>query len=182
MNEIRPVLPIAALALLACAACTPKVCQGVGSSSLPGVSIELPKQACSFTQQEAKRGITFKYVVRVDGNSNSTAYLPPQECRKPGPSGLVVYGSVEGNGQRFCDCDQGDCWQEPVPRRMKAGKYEGSFDWDGINWGGSSDWNAPKGKPFPAGKYEVRVRATGSKKADGSEPFVVEATMPIHLK
>jgi len=146
------------------------------------VSIELPQQACSFTTQEAKRGVTFKYVIHVDASARGPVYVAAQECRAPGPSGLVPYGSVEGDGQRYCDCDQGDCWQEPTPHQLTAGRYPGSFEWDGVNWLGSSDWNAPKGAPFPTGKYEVRVWATGSKSADGSEPFVVEATLPIRLR
>ena len=170
------------LALIASGACSPKVCQGSASSSLSGVSIELPKQACSFTQDEVKKGVVFKYVIHVEGGAPGPVYLAAQECRTPGPSGLVAYGSVEGQGQRYCDCDQGDCWQEPVPRALEPGTYEQLFEWDGVNWGGRSDWNAPKGKPFPSGTYQVRVRATGSKQADGGEPFVVEATMPIRLR
>jgi len=46
-------------------------------------------------------------------------------------------------------------------KSLNKGTYAHIFTWDGRNWTGPSDFGNPKGKPFPAGAYDVTVTIHG---------------------
>jgi hypothetical protein len=155
-------------------------CDGAGSSNLAGVCIVFPPQQDSFTLAEAKAGVEFKYEVVVLADLADITTEAINTCDMPGPGGLFVGERIEGNDQAYCLCDQGKC-QNPVepPFVLKAGVYPDSLPWDGVNWSGPSDFNNPKGPPFPPGMYMVKIRAIGQH--DG-QPFEVTGELPITLK
>ena len=61
---------------------------------------------------------------------------------------------------------------------LVAGTYPDSLPWDGVNWFGPSDFNNPKGPPFPPGTYAVKIRAIGQREG---QPFEVLGELPITL-
>ncbi len=72
-------------------------------------------------------------------------------------------------------CPPGPLSAIPLPK----GRYQGSFDWDGVNWGGPSDTGEPKGPAFPPGKHTLSVSTAGE--AAGS-CFTVSASMQLTLQ
>lgn len=154
-------------------------CDGAGSSNLEGVCIVFPPQQDSFTLAEAKAGVEFKYEVVVLADVADVTTESLNTCDEPGPSGLFVSERVEGDGQAYCLCDQGKC-QDPMKPAfaLAAGSYPDSLPWDGVNWNGPSDFNNPKGPPFPPGMYAVKLRAIGQ---HAGQPFEVLGELPITL-
>jgi len=165
----------------------PAKCGTTIDSDLPGVSITFSTSACSWTLAEAAAGLKFGYQVVVE--DDLPGVLPkPQDagwCGQPGPSGLITFGRVNGNDQNYCICDTGLC-QGPseVPVTLKAGTYDGVFEWDGVNWGGPSDTGNPKGEAFPPGTYTLTISAKGTWEdpaAGVMPPFTVTGTFVVNL-
>jgi hypothetical protein len=78
---------------------------------------------------------------------NAPSYQEPA-----GPSGLHPRARISGQDQLYCLMDYGlGAPPEEVVKTLKKGTYVHSFEWDGRNWTGPSDFNNPKGKAFPAG-------------------------------
>ena len=50
---------------------------------------------------------------------------------------------------------------DETPVTIPAGKTEGEFAWDGLNWWGPSDTGNEPGLPFPVGDYTLTVSAEG---------------------
>ena len=154
-------------------------CDGAGSSDLAGVCIVFPPQQDSFTLAEAKAGVLFNYQVVVLADVMDVTTEAINICDQPGPGGLFVGERIEGNGQSYCLCDQGKCPNPMVPPFvLAAGVYPDSLPWDGVNWSGPSDFNNPKGPPFPPGMYTVTVRAIGQ---HAGQAFEVIGELPITL-
>jgi hypothetical protein len=156
-------------------------CMSVGSSSLVGVMIEVVPQACTFTLAEAAAGIQVDYQVRIDADIDGV--VPARHdgagCGQPGPSGLIVFEELTGNGQQYCLCSEGKCPPpSDQPVTLKKGDYNQSFAWDGVNWMGPSDTGNPKGPPFPPGTYELALSAEGTHMG---QTFTVLTTWPIEL-
>jgi hypothetical protein len=160
-------------------------CQMQTTSSLPGVSIEFNTSDCNYMLAEAAAGITVDYEVIVEADISSV-FPQPQDgggCGQPGPSGLILFEDLSGGGERYCLCDQGNCpGPSGDPVTVVQGVHPASFTWDGRNWGGPSDFDAPKGDPFPAGDYILTVSAVGMFDDAGTQaPFQVDGTFLIHL-
>ena len=154
-------------------------CDGAGPSNLEGVCIVFPPQQDSFTLAEAKAGVELKYAVVVLADVPGVETESINTCDEPGPSGLFVGERIEGDGQAYCLCDQGKCPDPKLPPFMLvAGTYPDSLPWDGVNWFGPSDFNNPKGPPFPPGTYAVKIRAIGQREG---QPFEVLGELPITL-
>jgi len=154
-------------------------CEGAGPSNLEGVCIVFPPQPDSFTLAEAKAGVEFKYEVVVLADVPGVTTESVNTCDEPGPSGLFVGERVEGGDQAYCLCDQGKCPKPALPAFvLAAGAYPDSLPWDGVNWSGPSDFNNPKGPPFPPGMYAVKIRAIGQ---HAGQPFEVIGELPITL-
>ena len=57
-----------------------------------------------------------------------------------------------------------------------------SFEWDGRNWTGPSDFDNPKGDPFPPGSYTLTVRIVGKiETTDGKKPYDVANSVEVKL-
>lgn len=154
-------------------------CDGAGSSNLEGVCITFPPQKDSFTLAEAKAGVEFKYEVVVLADVQGVTTQSINTCDQLGPGGLFVGEQIEGNGQSYCLCDQGKCPNPVEPEFLLAdGNYPGSLPWDGVNWSGPSDFNNPKGPPFPPGMYTVKIRTIGQHEG---KPYEVIGELPITL-
>src|SRR5207244_8156543 len=82
---------------------------------------------------------------------------------------------TSGNNQLYSLIDFGLA-QPPkeVVTTLKKGTYVHSFEWEGRNWTGPSDTSTPKGKPFPAGTYDVTVTVHGKLVTDkGKTPYEI---------
>jgi len=112
-----------------------------------------------------------------------------ERCQLPASTGLIVdYEISGGQQQRYCRCDQGLCAESGGDAginttALEVGTYEDSFVWDGKNWNGPSDYNAPEGDLFPPGQYTVTVSATGGWDGGGAgwQDFAVTTTLPITI-
>jgi hypothetical protein len=63
-----------------------------------------------------------------------------------------------------------------------GGTYGLSFEWDGRNWTGPSDYGHPKGTPFPPGGYTLLVRLAGRVKTpSGEEPYEIKQSVQVTL-
>lgn len=154
------------------------------SGDLPGVCIRFLPQQDTFTLAEAQAGVTFEYEILVEADLESVQPMAGAEtCDQPDPSGLYTSGRVAGGDQSYCVCDVGicPCCDFPVIT-LAAGVYPGSFEWNGVNWTGPSDFGNPFGPPFPPGDYEVTISADGVWSPNGEEtPFALVGTLPITL-
>lgn len=164
---------------------SPFPCMPGLASNLPGVAIVWRPSKCSFTLAEAAVGLQIPYdvVVKAALPGVIPVALDAGRCARPGASGLIVQERVEGNGQRYCVCDQGLC-PPPAenPQTLPKGTVPATLAWDGRNWGGPSDTNRPKGAAFPPGTYRVVAIATGKlRTAMGDTPFEVTSAFEIRL-
>jgi hypothetical protein len=153
-------------------------CGNRSQTTLPGVRIEFLTQRCSWRLEETATGLRIDYVVVVAGDIDGIQPVPQDEggCDEPGPSGLILFEEVGGNGQRYCLCDKGLCPGLPQKRMtLRKGRYPGAFLWDGRNWSGMSDTEAAKGDPFPVGRYTLVVSAVGNR-WDGERDVTFQVT------
>ena len=157
------------------------------SSNLPGVAIHFTTDKCTFTLAQAAAGITIPYEVKIDRAMTGVVLTPDPLDRsmrvEPDASGLHLFEVLYGGDQHYCQCNG------PLPtgwtrteRMLTVGTYPETFHWDGVNWEGGADTATPKGKPFPAGVYDLEVRAFGEAPAPGGNaPFEVKATIKVRL-
>jgi hypothetical protein len=148
-------------------------------SNLDGVCLVFTPQQDSFTLAEAAAGIEFAYALVVVADVADVSTEPLATCTPPGAGGLFIGEMVGGDGQAYCECDNGLCNPSDIdPFVLKAGVYPATFPWDGVNWNGPSDTNNPKGPPFPPGDYTVKVRAIGQ---HAGVDYEVTGELPITL-
>jgi hypothetical protein len=160
-------------------------CETDRSSTLPGVSIDFTTTDCNYTLAEAAAGITIGYNIVV-ANDIQGVYPIPQDagkCGTPDSSGLLPFAVLAGGSEQYCICDEGLCpGPSDTPITIVKGSYPGTFTWDGRNWTGPSDFNNPKGDPFPAGDYTLTVSAIGQyEDAGAKKDFNVTGTFVLHL-
>jgi hypothetical protein len=152
---------------------------------LPGVRIEFITQRATWTLDEAATGLQVEYAVKID-HDIANVHPAPQDsgwCGDPGPSGLVVFEDLRGNGQRYCGCNLGLCLEPPVEyRTLKRGSYPGIFEWEGKNSYGSTNPLQPKGDPFPPGRYALTLSGVGQRLVGNEETyFRVTGTFEFEL-
>jgi len=160
------------------------LCVVTGLSDLPGVNILFPEQDCVFTLAEAAAGLEFSYEVVIDAPLADVTpfHSDAGGCDSPGPSGLITFPTVSGGDENYCLCDQGLCPGTVETIALAPGTFPDTFAWTGVNWGGPSDTNNPKGPPFPPGNYLVTIIAQGTVGPEGEpQPFQVQATLAITL-
>jgi hypothetical protein len=156
-----------------------------GTSSLPGVSFDLAGNPPVITLAQAARGVTFVYRTRIEQAVRGVISRPLDagQCDQPDASGLAILEMIFANGQSYCLCDTGLCPAGDPEIDLVPGVHEGRFGWDGRNWFGPSDFNNPKGEPFPPGTYTLRVTARGTHRPDGGSevPWDVQGSVEFHL-
>jgi hypothetical protein len=150
------------------------------------IKVEFPKDGYSYTLAEAAKGIKIEYKVIVEQDYEGVIPLPfpPSNMPPPGPAGLHPREQISGKDQRYCLMDFG---LAPPPKEvvktLRKGAYLHSFEWDGRNWIGPSDTSRPKGKPFPAGTYELSVTMHGKLVTDkGTTPYMITRKTSLMLK
>lgn len=121
----------------------------------------------------------------IEANLNNINPAVPagHTCYANGAVGLLVAETIDGNAQRYCECDRGLC-ADPTPstRNLVAGEYSGTLGWHGRNWNGPSDTGEPEGAEFPPGTYVFQAVARGVH-GSGSEPvFEVSAAHAFTLE
>lgn len=150
------------------------------------VKFEFPNDGYTFTLAEAAKKIKIEYKIVIERDLEGMIPLPfgPSAAEPAGPSGLHPREQISGNKQLYCLMDFG---LAPPPKEivktLKKGAYVHSFEWDGRNWTGPSDFGNPKGKPFPAGTYEVTVTMHGKLVTDkGKVPYQITGKTKLVLK
>lgn len=150
------------------------------------VKIEFPKDGYVFTRAEAARTVKIEYKVVLERDLVGIIPLPfgPSNAEPPGPSGLHPRNRIAGQNQLYCLMDFGLAPPpQEVVKTLKKGVYTHSFEWDGRNWTGPSDFGNPKGKPFPAGDYELTVTMHGQMQTDkGKLPYQLVRKTKLVLK
>ena len=150
----------------------------------PAVTVRIASDEYRFTLAEAAAGVRFDYDVAVPEDLDRVVPHPQDAggASAPGPSGLMPFETLSGNGQSYCLCDVGLGQPDQRPRRIERGTYPHSFVWDGRNWGGPSDTSAPKGGPFPPGTYTLQIRVRGEiDTPEGRKPYDVSDTAKVVL-
>jgi hypothetical protein len=150
------------------------------------VLIEFPKDGYTYTLDQVAKGVKIQYKVIVTKDHEGVIARPfgPSFAEPAGPSGMHPREHISGNGQVYCLLDFGLA-QPPteVANSLKKGTYTHAFEWDGRNWTGPSDTSNPKGKPFPAGTYEVKVTMHGLLATDkGKTPYQISGKTKLMLK
>lgn len=148
------------------------------------IRIVFPKQKLSFTRDEVAQGVTFVYAIVVAGDIEDVTPKPLDigAAAGPGPSGLYPFESISGNGHSYSLNDVGLGPGVFESRTIRKGTYELSFEWDGRNWTGPSDYGHPKGDPFPTGTYTLQVRLAGQVKTpSGEEPYEIKQSTQVTL-
>lgn len=150
------------------------------------VQIEFPKDGYRYDLANVAKGIKIEYKVIVKKDCEGVIARPygPSFAEPPGPSGLHPRERISGMGEMYCLFDKG-LGQPPreVVRLLKRGTYLHSFAWEGRNWSGPSDTGNPKGKPFPAGTYDVRVTMNGLLATDkGKLPYQISGKTKLVLE
>jgi hypothetical protein len=153
------------------------------------VRIEFPADvACRFSLAQAAAGVDIPYTLVVDADVTGvtrtdtavSACLPDR--RSPD---LFFFEEVSGNQQGYALRDLGFCPpRTDAPFTLRAGRYQHTFHWDGVNWSGPSDTSQPKGPPFPAGVYTLRLSAGGEHVPAGGEmrrAYEVAGTLALTL-
>jgi hypothetical protein len=109
----------------------------------------------------------------------------PSFAEPAGRSGLFPLERISGMGQGYALLDFGLGFPPvEVVTTLKKGTYLHSFLWDGRNWSGPSDTSRPKGEPFPAGSYDLKVTIHGKVAADkkGYVPYELSGVAKLTLK
>jgi hypothetical protein len=150
------------------------------------VKIEFPKEGYTFTLAEAAKGVKISYKVIVEQDCPGVIALPhaPSFHTPAGPSGLHPLEKIADKENLYCLLDFGlGAPPKEVVKTVKKGTYVHSFEWDGRNWTGPSDFSRPKGKPFPAGAFELTVSLRGKVLTDGrKKPYEITKTARLVLK
>lgn len=161
----------------------PAVCEFTSDGTLKGVTIDLSGNSCVYSMADVAAGISLHYRIVVEQELHDVVSRPLDagQCDDLGPSGLRTLEKIHGNDQTYCICDSGLCMEPQEGVTLVPGEYSDTFSWDGRNWNGPSDTEAPKGAAFPPGQYTLVVRAEGRYGKLQSD-FAVTATMKIHLE
>jgi len=148
------------------------------------ISVRIPSDEYRFTLAEAAEGVRFDYNLVVAEMLESVIPFPQDigGAMGNGPSGLMPFETIKGDGQSYGLYDVGLGQPDLRPRKIEQGTYPHSFVRDGRNWGGPSDTSMPKGEPFPPGTYTLRVRVKGEiETPKGRKPYDVSDTTEIVL-
>jgi hypothetical protein len=164
--------------------------EAVGGGALPKfdevVKVEFPAGGYAYTLAEVARGVKIPYRIVVARDYPGVIALRsgPSFHEPPGPSGLHPREQISGKGQFYCLMDFGlGAPPKEIVRTVKKGTYLHSIEWDGRNWTGPSDFGNPRGKPFPAGTYEVMVTLRGKVVAgEQATPYQITAKTKLVLK
>lgn len=162
----------------------PVACTATVATTLPGITAHVKNERCDFTLAQAAAGIELAYEIVIANDLPPlfpTAYVTGERALP-----LLLFGTIEGQGQKYCICDTGPGVAQMSELNVTAGTYPTSYAWDGRNWQGPSDTPSPKGAAFPPGTYTLKLHGEGShtKPAQGM-PFTVDynvdVTIPITL-
>lgn len=176
-HAFRPLSSIVCLVLLT-AGCS-------RDSLLSPITIEFPERQYTFSLEEVAQGVEIPYTITI--HQDLPGAIPTANdignASLPGPSGLSPFEIISGGGHEYSLRDIGlGPPRDPEPRTIKRGTFQQRFAWDGRNWNGPSDYQAPKGPPFPPGSYTLTVRAIVQQKtASGSVTYILSENVPVQL-
>jgi hypothetical protein len=150
------------------------------------ISIQFSQPSYTFTLAQASAGIEIPYQIIIAENIDTIYARSGKQCPgRPDSSGLIPFEILSGNGQRYCLCDEGLCFvldTNGVISKLVKGTYQETFSWQGHNWNGASDYNAPLGPAFPAGTYFLKIGVGGKNKVGNSfEGFSIADSVSVVL-
>jgi hypothetical protein len=149
------------------------------------VAILFQEPNYTFSLADVAKGVAFEYDIVCHQDIASIIPIPQDmgHAAGGGPSGLIPFEEITGNGQRFALDDVGlapGIRYESI--RLRKGRYRCSFEWRGRNWNGPSDTGNKEGPPFPAGEYTLTVRLFGFiDTAEGREVYRLARSIPVVL-
>jgi hypothetical protein len=141
-------------------------------SDLPGVSIAITSKKCAFSPSELRNGVRVDYDLIVERELPGLLPLPQDMtgCQKPGPSGLITFRVIRGEGHTFCpQCDLGSCPKPAItePTTLRPGHYAESLLWYGQTFTGNGDgMSTVPQREFPPGSYVLSISARGRRQSD----------------
>jgi hypothetical protein len=143
------------------------------------ISLWAPPGGYRWSVDELAAGIVVPWEIRVAKDfSDVVTYSTRGEDVY---AGLKAHAEIFGNEQSYGLNDFG----HPGPPRykgqsLKEGVYQGELPWDGKNWNGPSDYDAPKGDAFPPGNYQLRLTLIGMvDTGHGRRPFLIQRVVPV---
>ncbi|HKP61167.1 MAG TPA: hypothetical protein VJV78_30765 [Polyangiales bacterium] len=139
-------------------------CVTTAESDLAGVRVEFPDESCTFSLEQARKGVDMRFRIVVDRDIADVAGIAPDagRCQLPEPGLLEPRVTLGGNRQFYGIVDVGGCAPQRFSRgTLRRGTYPGVLHWEGRNWYGPSDTGNPVGAAFPAGLYTLTVTASG---------------------
>jgi hypothetical protein len=164
-------------------------CGVVGSKSdLPGVTLAITSDRCSFSQKELREGVRFDYEVIVQHEMAGVLPLPQDltGCQKPGKSGLITFRVIRGDDQVFCpQCDLGPCLTASKKEEtiLHSGRYRETLLWNGQTFTGDAEGmsTVPK-REFPPGWYLLSIRAIGHRRSSLRGEALVPFTITLDYR
>lgn len=149
------------------------------------ISIHFLQSSYTFTLAQANAGIQIPYQIIIGENIDTIYASSQMQCPgQPDSSGLIPHEILSGNGQQYCVCDEGYCLSldTGVISESIKGTYHETFSWQGHNWNGPSDYNAPIGPSFPAGTYFLKISVAGKNRVSNSyESFYIVDSVSVVL-
>ena len=145
------------------------------------VKIAFPRGGYSWTLDEVAGGVTLAYDVIVTGTFERVSSTAPGSKTA---TGFCPLDSIRGNGQSYHPHDHG----HPGPPEFDGhivlpGRTRHALPWDRRNWTGPSDFDNPKGPPFPAGTYRMEVVLCGQADTGGGlRPFRIARSTTVTLQ
>lgn len=143
------------------------------------ISLWVPAGGYSWSVNELAAGIEVEWEVRVgkDFDDVVTYSTRGEDIYK----GLKAHAEIFGNDQYYGLNDFGHPGPPQYKRQpVRKGIYKGQLDWDGKNWNGPSDFDAPKGDAFPPGDYQLQLTLHGMVDTGrGRRPFSIEHVVPV---
>jgi hypothetical protein len=148
------------------------------------IAVKFDMEHHVLTRAEAAKGVKFHYRIIVKENLPGMIPISQTSAGLPSPNNLMPLAKLHGDGQLYAILDVG--LGPPVPRKpqtINKGVYKQTLEWDGKNWTGPSDFNNPKGKPFPPGKYTLTVSMIGEKQTpQGLKSYRIAENVTVILK
>lgn len=160
------------------------------TTNLPGASLRVTTERCTYSLAELIDGVDIDYEVRVEralhdvkpytwgadvlvpwprmSGAHRLGCLPPDDASNLSVANWFWTSAVPAGQSGFrvtCpSCDIGRCEpQRTPPVDVQPGNYPHTWrNWTGRSWTGGSDTYREPGKPFPPGDYELLLRADGS--------------------
>jgi hypothetical protein len=163
--------------------CENATCESVDESTLPGVTITIELNTCTWTVYEVRDGFMVDYTIEVE----EPVEVQPTEQDAGGCGSNVhpldPFYRFGGESQGHCRCDVGRCMPDDEWITLEPGTYTATVEWAGRNWSGPSDTGNEPDEVFPPGSYVFGVTAQGKYRTAAGEErdYLVSSQLEFEL-